>query len=108
MLSKVSKATFETTIKSTHKYFAHKNKTKLKIINLKNNNNNNNNNNKNNFINGKDDDNSNSDLNGVIAIYKPIGLTSQDVCREIKLILQPHFYHPKNSYIKIGHGGTFV
>lgn len=41
---------------------------------------------------------------GLIAVYKPKGLTSQDVCAKIKEILQP--YSGGRKPLKVGHGGT--
>ena len=41
---------------------------------------------------------------GLIAVYKPKGMTSQDVCSWIKQILQP--YAGESRPIKVGHGGT--
>ena len=39
-----------------------------------------------------------------MAVYKPKGMTSQDVCSEIKHILQP--FTGEEKLIKVGHGGT--
>ncbi|CAM9138193.1 unnamed protein product [Ectocarpus fasciculatus] len=39
-----------------------------------------------------------------MAVYKPKGMTSQDVCSQIKHILQP--FTGERKPIKVGHGGT--
>lgn len=41
---------------------------------------------------------------GLLAVYKPKGLTSQDVCFKVKKILQPHTGNRRP--VKVGHGGT--
>ena len=53
-----------------------------------------------------------SSLNGLFAVNKPTGMTSFDVVRKIKNILEPSLNKPKKGrrkpQIKIGHGGTLV